>query len=158
MSVTYTSVLPVRDETVDFLAGLLTAERQRRGTRADTRALSCHDQAVLVLRWFLDGTRMSQLARDNAISASTGYDYLHEGIDVLAITVAFKNPKDSRLTLVQQQLNQAHNGLRAIAERGNALLKGTFKALRNVSLCPRRIGKIVAAAIVLLHFDHARTT
>jgi len=84
MSVTYTAVLPVRDETVDFLAGLLAAERARRGTRAHTRALSVHEQAVLVLRWFLDGTRMSQLARDNGISKSTGYDYLHEGIDVLA--------------------------------------------------------------------------
>jgi hypothetical protein len=84
MSVTYTSVLPVRDDTVEFLAGLLAAERLRRGTRAETRSLSCHDQAVLALRWFLDGTRMSQLARDNAIGKSTGYDYLHEGIDVLA--------------------------------------------------------------------------
>ncbi|BCB85000.1 hypothetical protein Psuf_023130 [Phytohabitans suffuscus] len=27
---------------------------------------------------------MTQLARDNAVSKSTGYDYLHEGIDVLA--------------------------------------------------------------------------
>jgi hypothetical protein len=273
MSVTYTSVLPVRDETVDFLTGLLTAERARRGTRAGTRALPCHDQAVLVLRWLLDGTRMSQLARDNAISRSTGYAYLHEGIDVLAarapslhgallaakaagyshisidgtlietdrcrtpgptpgvdlwwsgkhanhggnvqvvtvpdgwpiwtspvrpgrehdttavrthteilpaftaagadlrtlgdlgyegeadtITVAFKTPKDGRLTLVQQQLNHAHNSVRAIAERGNALLKTTFRALRNVSLCPWRIGKIVAAALVVLHIDHARTT
>jgi hypothetical protein len=273
MSVTYTSVLPVREETVDFLAGLLAAERLRRGTRAETRSLSCHDQAVLVLRWFLDGTRMSQLVRDNPIGKSTGYDYLHEGIDVLAvrsptlhgallaakaagyghviidgtlietdrvatpgptpgvdlwwsgkhaqhggnvqvitvpdgwpiwtsdvrpgrehdttavrthteilpalttiagdlrtlgdlgyegeaatITVAFKKPKDSRLTLAQQQLNQAHNGVRAIAERGNAVLKMTFKALRNISVDPWRIGTIVAAALVLLHFDHARTT
>jgi hypothetical protein len=55
MSVTYTSVLPVRDETMGFLA----AERLRRGTREQTRSLSCHDQAVLVLRWFLDGTRMT---------------------------------------------------------------------------------------------------
>ncbi|MFD0584942.1 hypothetical protein [Dactylosporangium darangshiense] len=47
--------------------------------------------------------------------------------------MAFKTPKD-RLTLVQQQLNQAHNGVRAIADRGNALLKMTFRALRNVSL------------------------
>jgi hypothetical protein len=85
MSVTYTAVLPVRDETVDFLAGLLAAERLRRGTRSDTRSLSVHDQAVLVLRWLLDGTRMRQLARDNGIGKSTGYDYLHEGIDVLAV-------------------------------------------------------------------------
>lgn len=84
MSVTYTAVLPVREETVDFLAGLLAAERVRRGTRGDTRSLSVHDQAVLVLRWFLDGTRMRQLARDNGIGKSTGYDYLHEGIEVLA--------------------------------------------------------------------------
>jgi hypothetical protein len=74
------------------------------------------------------------------------------------ITVAFKKPKNGRLTLVQQQLNKAHNGIRAIAERGNALLKTTFRALRNVSVDPWRIGRIVAAAMVLLHFDHARTT
>src|SRR4051812_45068874 len=85
MSVTYTAVLPVRDDTVDFLAGLLAAERLRRGTRSDTRSLSVHDQAVLVLRWLLAGTRMRQLARDNGIGKSTGYDYLHEGIDVLAV-------------------------------------------------------------------------
>jgi hypothetical protein len=273
MSVTYTSVLPVREETVDFLAGLLAAERLRRGTRGQTRSLSVHDQAVLVLRWLLDGTRMSQLARDNAIAKSTGYDYLHEGIDALAarapslhgallaakaagyshvnidgtlvetdrvstsgptpgvdlwwsgkhdnhggnvqvitvpdgwpiwtsdvrpgrehdttairthteilptlaeaaedlrnlgdlgyegeadtITVAFKKPKNGTLNGVEQQFNKAHNGVRAIGERGNALLKMTFKALRNVSLDPWRIGKIVAAALVLLHFDHNRTT
>ena len=37
-----------------------------------------------MLRWFLDGTRLAQLAADNRISASTGYRYLHEGIDALA--------------------------------------------------------------------------
>lgn len=74
------------------------------------------------------------------------------------ITVAFKKPKDSTLDPVQRQFNNAHNGMRAIGERGNALLKTTFNAPRNVSLDPWRIGKIVAAALVLLHFDHARTT
>ena len=75
------------------------------------------------------------------------------------ITVAFKKPKDGELHQpMQQQLNKAHNGIRAIGERGNSLLKTTFKALRNVSLCPWRIGKIVAAALVLLHIDHDRTT
>jgi hypothetical protein len=43
MSVTYTAVLPVRDETVDFLSELLAGERLRRGTRASARSLSCHD-------------------------------------------------------------------------------------------------------------------
>jgi hypothetical protein len=273
MSVTYTAVLPVRDETVQVLAELLAGERVRRGTRNNTRSLSCRAQAVVVLRWLLDGTRMAQLAGDNQISTSTGYDYLHEGIDVLAgqapslhgallaakaagyghisidgtliatdrvaapgptpgvdlwwsgkhahhggniqvvtapdgwpiwtspvrpgrehdttalrahaeilpaladaashlrslgdlgyegeadtITVAFKKPKNGALTGMQQQFNTAHNGIRALGERGNSLLKTTFKALRTISLDPRRIGNIVAAALVILHLDHARTT
>ncbi|MFD0743023.1 transposase family protein [Phytohabitans flavus] len=58
----------------------------------------------------------------------------------------------------QQTYDKVHNGIRAIGERGNSLLKTTFKALRNVSLCPRRIGDIVAAALVLLHIEHGRTT
>lgn len=75
MSVTYTATLPVREETALYLSSLLHAERQRRGTRAGTRALTCLNDAVLILRWFLDGTRMRQLAEDNHISTSTGYDY-----------------------------------------------------------------------------------
>jgi hypothetical protein len=74
------------------------------------------------------------------------------------VTVAFKKPKDAKLTLVQQQLNQAHNGARAVGGRSNALLKMTFKALRNINVDPWRIDAIVAAALILLHFDHARTT
>src|SRR2546423_9911786 len=84
MSVTYTATLTVREETVLFVSCLPHAERLRRGTRAGTRALGCFKQAVLILRWFLDGTRVAQLATDNTISRSTAYDYLHEGIDALA--------------------------------------------------------------------------
>ncbi len=77
MSVTFTATLPVRDQTVSFVSGLLHAERvgrgTRRGTRAGTRALGCRKQAVLILRWFLDGTRLAQLAADNAIGRSTAY-------------------------------------------------------------------------------------
>ncbi|TNC25193.1 HARBI1 family protein [Amycolatopsis alkalitolerans] len=274
MSVTYTAGLPVRERTVVFVASLLDAERARRGTRAGRRALTTVRQAVLVLRWFLDATRVAQLASDNGISRSTAYSCLHEGIDVLAsrspklepallaakmaghshvsidgtlietdrcrtpgptkgvdlwwsgkhgnhggniqvltapdgwplwtsevrpgrehdttalrehaeilpalaawiaenrpahgdlgyegeastITVAFKKPKGGQLTEEQKKHNKAHNGKRAVGERGNSRLKMTFKALRNVSLCPRRIGKIVAAALMLLHIDHNRTT
>jgi hypothetical protein len=274
MSVTYTATLPVREHTVLFLSGLLHAERQRLGTRAGTRSLGCFKQAVLVLRWLLDGTKVKQLALDNTISVSTGYAYLHEGITVLAaqapglpsvllaakvagyahvnidgtlietdrcrtpgptpgvdlwwsgkhdnhggnvqvitapdgwplwtspvrpgrehdttalrehgeilpllaawsdddlrvlgdlgyegeaatITVAFKKPKNAACTDVQQQFNRAHNAVRAIGERGNSLLKTTFKALRNVSLCPWSIGRITSAALVILHIEHDRTT
>jgi hypothetical protein len=274
MSVTYTATLPVRDQTVLYLSSLLQAERRRRGTRTGSRRLGPFMQAVLILRWFLDATRVAQLAVDNAISKSTAYDYLHEGFLVLAecapglesallaakmagydhisidgtlietdrcravgptpgvdlwwsgkhanhggniqvitapdgwplwtspvrpgrehdttalrehpellpalatwiaenrpalgdlgyegesntITVAFKKPKGGELTDDQKDHNKAHNAKRAVGERGNSLLKTTFKALRNISLCPWTIGTIVAAALVILHTEHDRTT
>lgn len=49
--------------------------------------------------------------------------------------------------------NQLITALRAPAERGNALLKQTWKALRHVTLDPRRITAITAAALVLLHLQ-----
>ncbi len=84
--VTYTAVLPIGEPVVARLAGLLDAERCRRGTRRGRRALGSWRHAVLVLRWFLDAARIDQLARDNRIGISTAYRYLHEGIDVLAAT------------------------------------------------------------------------
>jgi hypothetical protein len=84
MSVTYTGVLDVSEDGVLFLSGLLHAERVRRGTRTDSRALSTYKQAVLVLRWLFDDTRMSQLARDNTIGLSTAYGYRDEAITMLA--------------------------------------------------------------------------
>ena len=59
MSVTYTAVLDVSEDSVLFLSGLLHAERVRRGTRTGSRALSTFRQAVLVLRWLFDDTRMT---------------------------------------------------------------------------------------------------
>jgi hypothetical protein len=84
VSVTYQAVLDVSEDSVRFLSGLLDGERVRRGTRDNTRALGTRAQAVLVLRWFLDDTRMSALATDNAISESTAYAYRDEAITVLA--------------------------------------------------------------------------
>ncbi len=279
--VSYTAVLPVSEETVLFVSRLLAAERRRRGTRGRRRALGCYRQAVLLLRWFVDGTRLAQLAVDNAIGGSTAYRYLHEGIDVLAdrapglrgallaaraaghahvtvdgtlirtdrchvpgptartdrsgrrvdlwwsgkhaahggnvqviaapdgwplwtsgvrpgrehdttalrshgqalpllaewtdqahavladlgyegeraaLTTPIKRNTDAPLTDDQRTVNLLHAATRAPAERGNSLLKTTFKALRRVSLCPWRIGAITAAALVLLHHEHGRTT
>ena len=84
MSVTYTAVLDVSEDSVLFLSSLLHAERVRRGTRTDTRAMGTYRQAVLALRWLFDDTRLSQLARDNNIGLSTAYDYRDEAIAVLA--------------------------------------------------------------------------
>lgn len=73
MSVTYTATLSVWAETVLYLSRLLHAERRRRGTRSGTRTLSCFKQAVLVIRWLLDATRVRQLAVDNAITVPAGW-------------------------------------------------------------------------------------
>jgi hypothetical protein len=280
-SVTYTAVLPVAEETVLFVSRLLAAERRRRGTRSRRRALGCYRQAVQVLRWFVDGTRLAQLVADHRIGRSTAYRYLHEGIDALAaaapglrgallaaraaghshvtvdgtlirtdrchvpgptaradrrdrrvdlwwsgkhaahggnvqvlaapdgwplwtsgvrpgrehdttalrahpealpllaewtdaghavladlgyegeqaaLTLPIKKVAGRRLTADQRTVNALHAATRALAERGNSLLRTTFKALRRVSLCPWRIGAITAAALVLLHHQHGRTT
>lgn len=45
------------------------------------------------------------------------------------------------------------NALRAPAERANALLKRTLKALERVTLDPWRIGTITTAALLLLHLQ-----
>lgn len=274
MSITYEAVLDMSEDSVLFLSGLLHDEQVRRGTRKNTRALSTFKQAVLVLRWFLDDTRMTALARDNGISLSTAYDYRDEGITVLAarkpslrnallaakaaghthvivdgtliqtdridtpgptpgvdlwwsgkhkhhggniqvvsapdgwplwtsdvrpgrehdltaaradpdlltlialwvsdgqmtladlgyegepeiFKVPFKKPKGGQLTVDQQAFNAIHGGLRCLGERANSLLKTTYKILRRYRGCPWRLGKIVAAALVLLHTEKNRTT
>ena len=82
--IAYSATLDVPAKTATLLTNLLAAERLRRGTGVGTRAASCLDQAVLVLRWFREDTGMPTLARDAGVSIATGYRYLHEGIDVLA--------------------------------------------------------------------------
>jgi hypothetical protein len=274
MSVTYSAVPDVSEDSVLFLSGLLHTERVRLGTRKGTRALGTYKQAVLVLRWLFDDTRMSQLARDNDISVSTAYDYRDEVIAVLAarrpslrgallaakaaghtnvivdgtligtdristpgptrgvdlwwsgkhrhhggniqvvsapdgwplwtsgvrpgrehdttaaradpdlltqirawvddgqlgladlgyegeadaLRVPIKKPTGGGLTADQQAYNAVHGALRALGERANSLLKTTFKALRRWRGCPWRIGDIAAAALVVLHHEHHRTT
>ena len=272
--VSYTAVLPIGEPTVAFLSGLLAGERARCRTRKGRRALGCYRHAVLVLRWFLDGTRVAQLAADNQLSSSTTYRYLHEAIDILAgaapslhgallaartaghshvnldgtlirtdrsravgpapgvdlwwsgkhrqhggniqvvtapdgwplwtspvrpgrehdttcarthdglldtltdwtddthavladlgyegenarLTCPIKNTRGATLTAEQRTITALHSATRALAERGNSLLKTTFKGLRRVTLCPWQIGAITSAALVLLHHEHDRTT
>ncbi|MFE8986856.1 transposase family protein [Streptomyces collinus] len=247
--------------------------RERLGTRKGTRSLGVFKQGVLVLRWFVDGTRLAQLARDNGVSVPTAYRYLHEGLTVLAdhapdLSTALeravaaghthlnldgtvlrtdrvaapgpngadlwwagkhqhhggnvqvisapdgwpiwvspvrpgrehdttcarthglvdalnrlasaldiptltdlghenagdgfrhpvKKPKGGELDDAQQTFNSVIRGVHAVAERANARLKVTFKALRRVSLDPSGITRIARAALVLLQLEHGRTT
>jgi DDE superfamily endonuclease/Helix-turn-helix of DDE superfamily endonuclease len=55
-----------------------------RATPADSRKLTCRDQAVLVLRWFRDRTRTEQLGRDHGVSRATACRYVAEAVDVLS--------------------------------------------------------------------------
>ncbi|MGH7748725.1 MAG: transposase family protein [Candidatus Dormibacteria bacterium] len=82
--ITYRATLDVPRELAQYLGRLLRAERRQRGTRADSRALTCFWQAVLGLRWFRHNTDVTALARDHGISRATGYRYLDEVVMVLA--------------------------------------------------------------------------
>src|SRR5947209_16138785 len=82
--VTYSAVLPVSEQTVLFVWGCWPPNGADAALGGDAGALGCYRQAVLVLRWFLDGTRLAQPAADNRIGRSTAYRYLHEGIAALA--------------------------------------------------------------------------
>jgi hypothetical protein len=117
----------------------------RPGREHDTTALRIHAEALPLLAEWTD--------EDHAVLADLGY----EG-ERAALTTPIKHRTGRRLTDDQRTVNLLHADTRAPAERGNALLKTTVKALRRISLCPWRIGAITAAALVLLHHAHDRTT
>jgi hypothetical protein len=56
--VTYSATLDMQRKTMLVVSGLLHAERRRRVTRKGRRSLGCFTRAVLVICWFLDGTRI----------------------------------------------------------------------------------------------------
>ena len=82
--ITYRATLDVPRELLRFVTRLLITERRLRGTPAGSRALTCREQAVLVLRRFRDRTRVEQLGRDHGVSRATACRYVAEGTDVLA--------------------------------------------------------------------------
>ena len=82
--ITYRATLDVPEHTLTFVARILAAHRRRTDRRPWQRAATVYVQAVMVLRWFRDGTDVATLARDARISQATAYRYLHEGIDVIA--------------------------------------------------------------------------
>lgn len=89
----------------------------------------------------------------HVVLADLGY----ERADPILITPV-KKTRAQTLSVDQRLVNALHSATRTPAERGNALLKTTFKAIRRISLCSWRIGASTAAALVLLHQEHDRTT
>lgn len=121
----------------------LWASDVRPGREHDTTGLRHHNILAVIVA----------AAPQLPILADLGY----EG-EAANLKIPIKKPARRALTDDQKTTNLIHAHLRSQAERANALLKTTFKALRRVSLCPWRIGAIVAAALVLLHQEHDRTT
>ncbi|SEF29740.1 DDE superfamily endonuclease, partial [Amycolatopsis pretoriensis] len=54
----------------------------------------------------------------------------------------------------QRVYNLLQSRARALGERAMAILKTRWSALHRISLCPKRIGAIVQAALVLTHHEH----
>ena len=82
--IAYGAMLDVSRELAQRVSRLLQAERRRRGTRKNSRALTCFRHAVLGLRWFRQDADITALGRDHGVSRATAYRYVDEVIDVLA--------------------------------------------------------------------------
>lgn len=86
--ITYSATLDVPRGLVRYVAKLLRAERRHRGTRKNSRALSCWKQAVFVLAWFWFWFRKKEdialLGAGFGLSRATSYRYHAEGVEVLA--------------------------------------------------------------------------
>jgi Helix-turn-helix of DDE superfamily endonuclease len=99
--IAYRAMLDVPRELVSRLAGLLRAERKRRGTRRGSRALSCWRQALLGLVWFRKNEEMTVLAAGFGIGRATAYRYRDEIVTVLA-----------------EQAPDLHEALQQVADEG----------------------------------------
>lgn len=68
-----------------------------------------------------------------------------------------KKPKGGELAVGQQAFNVTIHGIHAAADRTDALLRVTCKALRRAGLDPGTISRIARAALVMLQLEHGRT-
>lgn len=82
--IAYRAMLDVPRELVREVARLLRAERRARGTRKDTRALTCWNQALLVLAWYRSQGDIALVGAGFGVSRATAYRYRDEVVDVLA--------------------------------------------------------------------------
>jgi len=84
------------------------------------------------------------------VLADGGYEGAGHGV-----YTPVKKPTDGyELDPDTRTYNRLLRGLRCLGERGFALLVGRWKALRHVTISPRRIGALARAALVLTHFEH----
>lgn len=88
------------------------------------------------------------------ILADPGYQGAGHGVHV-----PFKQPTDGNTLAVDNRAyNALQRALRSLGERGFALLTERWTTLKHITLSPGTIGDLVAAALVLVHFEHGRIT
>ena len=108
---------------------------------SDVQPGSMHDLAAARATGFLGALHAAAALLGLPALADKGYDGAGIGIHTPV--------KGGNLAPRSACRNQLLSRLRAEGERGIALLKTRWKALRRIRLCPQRIGAIVAAALVL---------
>lgn len=78
----------------------------------------------------------------------------YEGTGI-GIHTPVKQPTDGRqLDIDNRTYNMLLRSLRSLGERGFALLVGRWRVLQHITACPRKIGDIAKAALVLTQFEH----
>ena len=84
--------------------------------------------------------------------ADSGYDGAGQGIKT-----PVKQPAGGQtLAPDNQAYNTLHRATRCRGERGFALLTGRWRALRRVTISPRRIGELAQAALVLTRIENVQ--
>jgi hypothetical protein len=82
--IAYRAMLDVPRELAGEVAKLLRAQRRARGTRTGSRALTCWNEALLVLAWFRNQGDVALVGAGFGVSRATAYRYRDEVITVLA--------------------------------------------------------------------------
>jgi hypothetical protein len=108
---------------------------------SDVEPGSVHDISAARATGFLGALYAAAALLGLPTLADKGYDGAGAGVHTPA--------KGAHLAPDTAARNQLIRSLRAEGERGMALLKTRWKALRHIRLCPQRIGAITAAALVL---------
>ena len=103
--IAYRAMLDVPRELVDYVSRLLAAQRRARGTRRNSRALTCWNQALFGLVWFRKREDLATLGAGFGISRATAYRYHDEAVTVLAdqapdLHEALQQAKDQDLAYV----------------------------------------------------------
>jgi hypothetical protein len=97
----YRAMLDVPRELAREVAKLLRAERRLRGTRTGSRALSCWNEALLVLAWFRNRGDIALVGAGFGVSRATAYRY-----------------RDEVVTLLADQAPDLHDALEEVAAQG----------------------------------------